>query len=108
MTGPERRDEDANAASPTTHPWISAPMKGRKPDWMMTPPKRDTGSVMARARRKSRIGTCLSVRDGRAQSGHLIPTGAGTEQRVQMGVPQDEHVSSVSSTGWRAQFTATQ
>jgi hypothetical protein len=37
-----------------------------------------------------------------AQSRHLIPTGAGTMQSGQIGLPQLEHETSVSTRGWFA------
>jgi hypothetical protein len=39
----------------------------------------------------------------RAQSRHLTPTGACTMQSVQIGFPQLEHETSVSTFGWLAQ-----
>ncbi len=39
----------------------------------------------------------------RAQSRHFTPTGACTMQSVQMGLPHDEHETSVSTVGWLAQ-----
>ena len=39
----------------------------------------------------------------RAQSLHLIPTGAITMQSGQIGLPQVEHETAVSTFGWLAQ-----
>jgi hypothetical protein len=44
-------------------------------------------------------------RGWRAHSWHLIPTGAGTMQSGQMGLPQDEQETPVSTFGWFAQVT---
>jgi hypothetical protein len=44
-------------------------------------------------------------RGWRAQSRHLIPTGAGTMQSGQIGLPQFEHDTPVSTLGWLAQVT---
>ena len=44
-------------------------------------------------------------RGWRAHSRHLIPTGAGTMQSGQIGLPQFEHETPVSTFGWLAQVT---
>ena len=44
-------------------------------------------------------------RGWRAHSGHLIPTGAGTMQSGQIGLPQFEQDTPVSTFGWLAQVT---
>src|SRR5205814_940788 len=41
----------------------------------------------------------------RAQSRHLIPTGAGTMQSGQIGFPHSEHRTPVSTFGWLAHVT---
>ena len=41
----------------------------------------------------------------RAQSRHLIPTGAGTMQSGQIGLPQFEQRTPVSTLGWLAHVT---
>ena len=44
-----------------------------------------------------------ALRGMRAQSRHFTPTGACTMQSVQIGLPHDEHETSVSTVGWLAQ-----
>jgi hypothetical protein len=44
-------------------------------------------------------------RGWRAHSRHLIPTAAGTMQSGQMGLPQLEQETPVSTFGWLAQWT---
>src|SRR5579864_4329161 len=41
----------------------------------------------------------------RAHSRHLMPTAAGTMQSGQIGFPQFEHETAVSTFGWLAQYT---
>ena len=60
-------------------------------------------AAAARAARSGRIET-RAERGRRAQSRHLIPTAAGTMQSGQIGLPQEEHETPVSTFGWLAQL----
>jgi hypothetical protein len=48
-------------------------------------------------------GAPLALLGWRAQSPHFWPTGVVTMQRGQIGLPQLEHVSLVSTPGWLMQ-----
>ena len=104
-----RRRAAQRTVAPTTNPWASAsssPANGTAT--RSTPPSAATATPAPNARASScGSGLPLARPLCLAQRGHFCPTAVVTMHRVQIGSPQFEQVSRVSTLGWFTQVGAT-